>query len=168
MVVRRAEPPDLPAITDIYNHAVLTSTATFDTEPRSLEQQRRWLDEHGEPYAVLVAVLDGEVVGWASLSPWRAKPAYRYTAEDSLYIHREHQGKAIGVILLSELLNVAEASGFHTVIAGIVPENEPSLRLHRRLGFREVGHEREVGYKFDRWLDVVLMQKLLGDAARPS
>jgi L-amino acid N-acyltransferase YncA len=160
-VIRSAEAADLPAIADIYNDAVLNSTATFDVEPWSTERRDTWFREHTHPYAVLIAVRGPDVLGWAALSPFQRKPAYRFTAETSLYVRAEHRGEGTGALLLARLLEVAAGNGFHSVLARIVGDNPASLRLHRRFGFRRVGVEREVGYKFDRWLDVVVMQKLL-------
>lgn len=160
-VIRHADAADLPAIGEIYNDAVLHSTATFDVEPWTEDEQGRWLQQHGHPYAVLVADQKGEVIGWASLGPYRSKAAYRFTAEDSVYVRSDVQGGGIGALLLARLLEVAADNGFHAVIARIVDGNPTSERLHRRLGFRRVGVEREVGRKFERWLDVVVMQKLL-------
>ena len=160
-VIRPAYAADLPAIGEIYNGAVLHSTATFDVEPWTEDEQGRWLQQHGHPYAVLVADQKGEVMGWASLGPYRSKAAYRFTAEDSVYVRSDVQGGGIGALLLARLLEVAADNGFHAVIARIVDGNPTSERLHRRLGFRRVGVEREVGRKFERWLDVVVMQKLL-------
>ncbi len=161
--IRPAEAADLPAIADIYNDAVLNSTATFEVEPWTPEQRDRWFREHSHPYAVLVAVQDGDVLGWAALSPFQRKPAYRFAGETSLYVRAEHRGEGIGVLLLARLLEVAASNGFHSVLARIVGDNPTSLRLHRRFGFRRVGVEREVGFKFDRWLDVVVMQKALSE-----
>lgn len=161
LTVRPAQAADLPAIREIYNEAVRNSTATFDTEPRTAAEQARWLKEHSAPYAVLVAVRDGEVAGWASLSLFRPKPAYRHTAEDSVYVRSHSRGRGVGAALLARLLEVAAENGFHSVIALIAGDNPASVRLHRRLGFRRAGVEREVGYKFGRWLDVVMMQRML-------
>ncbi len=160
-VIRPAEAGDLAAIAEIYNDAVLHATATFDVEPWTEDEQGRWLQQHGHPYAVLVADQKGEVMGWASLGPYRSKAAYRFTAEDSVYVRSDVQGGGIGALLLARLLEVAADNGFHVVIARIVDGNPTSERLHRRLGFRRVGVEREVGRKFERWLDVVVMQKVL-------
>ena len=163
IAVRAAEAADLPAIAAIYNDFVVNSTATFDLEPWTGGTQGRWLREHGHPYAVLVAVHGDEIVGWASLSPYRAKPAYRFTAEDSVYVRAGLEGDGIGAQLLARLLEVAAENGFRTVIARIAGENLASVRLHRRFGFRRVGVEREVGYKLARWLDVLVMQKMLAE-----
>jgi len=161
IAVRPAEAADLPAIAAIYNDFVVNATATFDTKPWTRKAQSRWLGEHGHPYAVLVAVHRDEVVGWASLSPFHTKPAYRFTGEDSVYVRAGLEGDGIGAQLLARLLEVAAENGFRTVIARIAGENPASVRLHRRFGFRRVGVEREVGYKLARWLDVLVMQKML-------
>lgn len=161
--VRVAEDGDLPAIADIYNDVVLNSTATFDVEPWTPEGQQRWLSEHRHPYAVLVAEQADEVVGWASLGSYRSKEAYRFTAEDSVYVRSDMQEGGIGALLVARLLEAAAENGFRTVIARIAAPNPASVRLHRRFGFRRVGVEREVGRKFGRWLDVVVMQKALAE-----
>ncbi len=161
MRVRSADISDAEAIAAIYNPEVLETTATFDLEPRSLEQQRAWLQERSGAHLVLVADIDDEVVGFASLSPFRSRPAYSTTVESSVYVHRDHRGKGIAVSLMEELLESARSHGFHSVIARIADSQEASLVLHERMGFELVGVEREVGRKFGRWLDVSVMQRLL-------
>jgi len=153
---------DAEATRQIYNAEVATSTATFDLVPRSLAEQREWLTARSGAHAVLVAQDEAEgVVGFASLSPWRTRPAYATSVEDSVYVHRDHRGRGIGKALLGELLNVATAHGFHAVFARIVGDHEASTKLHEARGFEIVGTEREVGRKFGRWLDVVVMELLL-------
>ncbi len=159
--VRAAEAADLPAILDIYNEAVLNSTATFDVEPRTMEEQERWSRQFVQPYVLLVAEGEGEVLGWGCLHPFGGKPGYRYTTEDSLYVRADCRGNGIGRLLLAALLEAGTANGFRTVVARIDGDNPVSLRLHQSLGFEYAGREREVGYKFGRWLDVVVMQKTL-------
>jgi L-amino acid N-acyltransferase YncA len=161
MELRLATLDDADALREIYNLEVTTSTATFDLVPRSLEEQRSWLSERSGARAVLVAVDDGEVCGFASLSPWRTRPAYATTVEDSVYVHRDHQGRGVGRALLMELVDVATAHGFHACMARIVGGHDASIALHAACGFEVVGTEREVGRKFGRWLDVVLMERLL-------
>ena len=162
-IVRPATAADPPGIAGIYNHAILNSTATFDVEPWDAVRQRRWLREHTHPYAVIVAVDGEEVLGWASLSPFRTKAAYLYTAENSVYVRDDLRGNGIGQLLLARLLEVAAENGFRTVIARITADNPVSVRLHERYGFETVGVEREVGHKFGRWLDVVVMQRMVGE-----
>ena len=161
--VRLATLDDAEATRAIYNVEVDTSVVTFDLVPRTLDEQRRWLSDRSGAHAVIVAedASSGEVVGFASLSPWRSRPAYKTSVEDSVYVHRDHQGRGIGALLLRELLDVARSHGFHAVFARIVGGHGASVALHRAQGFDLVGVEREVGRKFGRWLDVTLMQKLL-------
>jgi phosphinothricin acetyltransferase len=160
--VRLATLDDAEAIRAIYNPEVLESTVTFDLVPRSLEEQRAWMTARSGAHAVLVAERDGEgVVGFASLSPYRDRPAYSTTVEDSVYVRRDAQGTGVGKALLGELVELATAHGFHAMMARIVGDHEASIALHRGHGFELVGTEREVGRKMGRWLDVVVMQKLL-------
>jgi L-amino acid N-acyltransferase YncA len=161
MELRLATLDDAAAIREIYNLEVTTSTATFDLVPRSLDEQRAWLAERSGARAVLVALDEGAVCGFASLSPWRDRPAYATTVEDSVYVHRDHQGKGLGRMLLTELLATATAHGFHACMARIVGGHDASIALHAGCGFEVVGTEREVGRKFGKWLDVVLMERLL-------
>ena len=161
MQLRLATLDDAEAMRTIYNLEVETSTATFDLVTRSLDGQRSWLAERSGAHAAVVAVSDGEVVGFASLSPYKERAAYRTTVEDSVYVRRDHHGQGIGKALLGEMLDVARQHGFHSVMARIEATRAPSLALHSSLGFELVGIEREVGRKFNRWLDVALMQRLL-------
>jgi phosphinothricin acetyltransferase len=162
LTVRRAVDADSDTIRAIYNVEVLESTVTFDLVPRTLEEQRAWLRARSGAHAVLVAVdAGGEVVGFGSLSPYKDRAAYSTTVEDSVYVRRDLQGQRVGGLLLGELVAVATAHGFHAVMARIVGGHDASVRLHRRVGFEIVGTEREVGRKFGRWLDVVVMQRLL-------
>ena len=162
MLVRLATLDDADAIRQIYNREVTGSVATFDLVPRTLEEQRAWQAARSGAHAVVVAEDEGAVVGFGSLSQWRDRPAYATTVEDSVYVHHEHQGRGVGRALLEHLIGTATAHGFHTCIARIVGGHEASIALHRACGFDIVGTEREVGRKFNRWLDVVLMQRMLG------
>jgi len=159
--LREATDADQEAILDIYNDAVVHSTASFDLEPRTWEEQQQWFEEHSSSYGVFVAAMGQTVVGWGSLSPFRPKPGYRFTVEDSIYVHQDYRGRGIGAALLGLLVEAAGRGQFHTVMALIDGDNAVSVRLHERVGFQHVGVEREVGRKFDRWLDVVQMQKML-------
>jgi phosphinothricin acetyltransferase len=161
MDLRLATPDDAEAIRTIYNLEVTTSTVTFDLVARSLDDQRAWQAARSGAHAVVVAEIDGVVVGFGSLSPWRDRPAYSTTVEDSIYIHRDHQGKGVGKAMLTELVATATAHGFHACMARIVGGHDASIALHRSCGFEVVGTEREVGRKFNRWLDVVLMERML-------
>jgi phosphinothricin acetyltransferase len=159
--VRLARPGDAEAIRSIYNLEVTESTVTFDLVPRTLADQRAWLAQHDGVHPAVVAELDGEVVGFGSLGPYRSRPAYATTVEDSVYVAREHRGRGCGRAILGELARLGTVHGFHAVMARIVGGHEASIRLHQACGFELVGTEREVGRKFGRWLDVVLMQRLL-------
>ena len=158
---RLARPDDAEAIRTIYNAEVTGSTVTFDLVPRTLDDQLAWLEARSGAMAVLVAEHEGEVVGFASLSPYRDRPAYATTVEDSVYVRSDQRGAGVGRLLLAELLDVAATRGFHTVMARIVGHHDASIALHRALGFEPVGIEREVGRKFGQWLDVMLMQRML-------
>lgn len=161
MEVRLATLEDAEGIRAIYNREVLEGTATFDLRPRSAEEQRAWLTDRSGAHAVVVAVEGREVLGFGSLSPYRERPAYRTSVEDSVYVGAGHQGRGVGRAVLEALVDGATQRGFHTVLARITDGNEASVRLHERCGFTVVGVEREVGRKFSRWLDVVVMQRLL-------
>ena len=161
MEVRLAIPADAEAIRAIYNVEVSESTNTFDLVPRTLEQQHAWLAGHAGAHPAIVAVRDGEIVGYGSLSPYKERPAYATTVEDSLFVHQAHRGEGVGRHLLEELVRLAGDHGFHAVIARIVGDNAASIRVHEACGFQLVGVEKEVGRKFGRWLDVVELQRLL-------
>ena len=161
MQARLATIGDAEATRAIYNVEVAESTVTFDLVPRTLEEQRAWLSARSGAHAVLVAEDDGVIVGFASLSPYRDRPAYSTTVEDSVYVRRDQQGKGVGKLLLGDLVGLARSHGFHAMMARIVGGHDASIALHRSLGFEIVGTEREVGRKFGRWLDVLVMQLLL-------
>lgn len=161
MELRLATPDDAEAIRAIYNLEVTTSTVTFDLVPRTLDDQLAWQASRSGAYAVVVADVDGVVAGFGSLSRWRDRPAYATTVEDSIYVHRDHHGRGFGKALLARLLEVATAHGFHACMARIVGGHEASIGLHQACGFEVVGVEKEVGRKFNRWLDVVLMERML-------
>jgi L-amino acid N-acyltransferase YncA len=160
--IRLVEPRDADAVRTIYNREVLESTVTFDMVARTLEDQRDWIVEHSGAHPALVAVDgDGTVVGFGSLTPYRPRPAYAPTVEDSVYVHQDHRGCGYGRLILEELVRRGSDHGFHTVIARIVGHHAASIGLHAGCGFEHAGTEREVGRKFNRWLDVVLMQRML-------
>jgi phosphinothricin acetyltransferase len=159
--VRLASLDDADAVRDIYNAEVTETTVTFDITPRSTDAQRAWIADHQGAHPAVVAVAGREVVGFGSLSRYRDRPAYSTTVEDSVYVHRQHRGSGVGRALLEELVQLAGAHGFHSVMGRIVGGHEASIALHRSCGFVLVGVEREVGRKFGRWLDVVVMQRLI-------
>lgn len=160
--MRPARREDCPGILAIYNHAVLHTAASYDEEPRTLEDRERWLAEHQrEGYPVLVATEADKLLGWGALHPFGTRSGFRFTVEDSVYVAQEARGHGIGSRLLSTLVAAAVERGSHAIIAAIDAENIPSIRLHGRCGFVEVGRFREVGFKFGRWRDVVYLERLL-------
>ena len=162
MRVRLAIPADAEALRTIYNREIETSTATFDMIPRTIEAQLRWLEDHAGAHPAVVAEADGVVLGFGSLSPYRPRPAYSTSVEDSVYVHPDHHRRGVGRRLVEELVRLAELHGFHAVFARIVGGHEASIGLHAACGFDVVGVEREVGRKFGKWLDVVVMERLVG------
>lgn len=163
VTLRPAVPDDAEAIRAIYNVEVEGSTVTFDLVPRTVEEQVAWITEHsgGHPAIVAVDADDGTIVGFGSLSPYKERPAYFTTVEDSIYIAADQRSRGIGNRLLSELVRLAQQYGYHSMIARIVGGHDASIRLHRQCGFEIVGTEKEVGRKLGRWLDVVVMQRML-------
>jgi phosphinothricin acetyltransferase len=160
--LRRAVHDDLPRIAEIYSHAVLSTTATFDTELRSDEAWGHWLEtHHGDHHPVWVLYLEDRMVGWCSLSPPYRPSAYRFNAEPMVFLAAEAQHKGLGPALLMFLEDEARKLGFHNLICRVCCELEGVIRLLERVGFRRIGIVREAGRKFDRWLDVVSLQKLL-------
>jgi L-amino acid N-acyltransferase YncA len=160
--IRLAELGDAEAIRTIYNVEVSDTTVTFDMVPRTLQQQEDWLREHAGGHPAIVAVDDaGTVVGFGSLTPYKERPAYSPTVEDSVYVHRSLRGHGIGQALLAELVRLAEGYGYHSIVARIVGGHDASISLHEAHGFELVGVEREVGRKLGRWLDVAIMQRML-------
>lgn len=158
--IRTATLNDQPFILEIYNEAILNTTATFDISPRTIEKQIEWFNNHKQNHPILVAEQNNTIVGWASLSPYSDRCAYDTTVEVSVYIHHENRGKKIG----SQLLEVVTLSGKklnnHTVISRIASENKSSIHIHEKIGYRLVGEMKEVGFKFGRLLDVTIMQFL--------
>lgn len=157
---RRAQMADVPVITEIYNEAIRTTTATFDTTLKTLVEQEAWFRDHGSKNPVMVAMENGHVVAWASLSKWSDRCAYQDTAEVSLYVAKPYRNQGIGTELLRRVLAEGERQGLHVAIARITSGNDTSLRLHEKLGFVPIGVMHEVGEKFGRRLDVHLMEKI--------
>lgn len=172
MIVRDATPEDAPALAAIYGHHVLHGFGTFEEVPPSPEEmaaRRAAVAEKGLPY--LVAEQDGQVLGFAYAGPFRPRAAYRYTVEDSVYIHPDAVGKGVGRTLLTEVLSRCEALGVRQVVAVVGDSgNAASLALHRSLGFEQKGVGQSFGFKHGRWVDIVWMQKALngGDTALPE
>jgi len=159
--IRLATRADAEAINAIQNHYVVHSTATFLTEPFTLQQRLAWLEGRSPAHPVTVADLGGSVVGWGALGEFRSRPAYRHTTEFSVYVHPDHHRHGIGRALLADLTARARAIGHHALVGGCCSESTGILKLLEDSGYQRVAHFPEVGRKFDRWLDVVFMQQLL-------
>lgn len=161
IAIRLATVADLDRINEIYNHYVLHSTCTYQTEPEPIEGRRKWFEAHGERHPVTVAEEDGRIVGWGSLSRFHARAAYGRTVENSVYVDPALHRRGIGRLLLVDLIERAQRLGHHTIVALIDADQLPSIAIHEKLGFEPAGRLKEVGYKFNRWLHVIHMQKLL-------
>ncbi len=158
VTVREARPADNDQIAAIWNHEVLWTDATTDTEPRDARAQRDWLARHTGDYPAVVAVAGDEVLAYGCLSPYWPKPAFARTVEDSVYVARGHRGAGLGSLVLGTLIERARELGRHSMLARITSGNGASICLHEKHGFRVVGVEREVAFKLGRWLDVTVMQ----------
>ena len=168
-VIQNASKEHLPGILEIYNDAILTTTAVYDYNPHTLEMRTKWFeDKVRDNIPVLVAIDENKILGFASYGPFRPWAAYRYTVEHSIYVHKDHRGLGIAKALLAELIAIAGKKDVHTMMAGIDATNEISLNLHRRFNFREVGHLEEVGYKFGRWLDLKFLELKLDNGFTPN
>jgi L-amino acid N-acyltransferase len=160
LMIRPATEKDVPAITEIYNDAILNSVATFDTELKTVEDRLQWLNNHDTMHPVIVAESDGKVLGWASLSRWSERAAYDTTAEASLYVHKDYRNQGVGKRLLEMLTLEGKTVGLHSLIARITEGNEKSFYLVELFGFEDVGTLKEIGKKFGNYLDVRIMQKI--------
>ncbi len=158
--IRAATLDDLAAMTDIYNQAVLRTTATFDTDPKTPDERRVWFNAHDARHPLLVAESADGVIGWASLSEWSDRAAYADTAEVSIYVREENRGQGVGTQLMKAILLAGETARLHTVIARVVAGNAASVQLHLTAGFVQIGVMREVGRKFGQLLDVIMLQKM--------
>lgn len=166
--VRTALEKDLEAILEIYNDAIMNTTAVYDYEPHTLEMRKQWFRiKEAQGYPVFVAVDNDRVVGFSSIGPWRAWAAYKYSVENSIYVAAGQRGKGIGKKLLEPLIEAAKQLDLHAIIAGIDATNEVSINLHRGFGFTEAGQFKQVGFKFGRWLDLTFMQLLLKTPEQP-
>lgn len=159
--IRPATRDDAAVINDIQNHYVVHSTATFLTEPLTLEQRLAWLDGRSPAHPVIVALVDDTIVGWGSLEVFRARPAYRHTVEFSLYVHHDWHRRGIGRTILADLVARARTLGHHALVGGCCSESTAVIALLEASGLARVAQFKEVGYKFGRWLDVVFLERLL-------
>lgn len=160
--IRPAETSDLDAMLAIYNDAIINTTAVYDYQPRTSDAQRQWFEtKRAQSLPVFVAHDGARIIGFGSFGPFRPWPAYQYTVENSLYVDSGFRRKGAGTALLGSLLSAAQAAGYHAMVAGIDATNEASLALHRKAGFDPIAHFREIGWKFEHWLDLVFMEKIL-------
>lgn len=161
LVVRRARPEDAAAIAEIYTQGILERIATFESEPRTPEMMLAWLAEHDERHPVLVVERDGRVLGWASISSYRPRACYAGVGEFSIYLHRDARGQGIGKVLLGALIDEARRLGYWKLLSRVFPFNTASRRLCAALGFREVGVYEKHAKLDGRWLDVVIVERLI-------
>ncbi|MCG2612480.1 N-acetyltransferase family protein [Flavobacterium sp. SM15] len=162
ITIRQATKNDLPAVLEIVNYEILHSTAIWDYDTRTLEEQTAIFKEKSDKgFPFLVAEKNGIVVGFGTYGPFRFKIGYRFTVEHSVYVHKDFTGNGIGSLLLKELIEMAKLQKLHTMIGVIDSENTGSISFHERMGFKRVGHIKETGFKFNRWLDSIFVQILL-------
>ena len=161
IAIRLAREADLARINAIYNHYVISSTCTYQTEPETMERREAWFKAHGPAHPVTVALMGEAVVGWGSLSRIHPRAAYGMTVENSVYVDHQQQRRGIGQALLEDLIVRARALGHHAIIAGIDADQPGSIALHAKFGFVQVGRLKEVGFKFGRWLHVIYMQRMV-------
>lgn len=163
MIIRDATAQDLPGILAIYNDVIATSTAVYALAPVNLADRAAWLEaKQAQGFPVFVAIGGDDVLGFASYGEWRgAWAGYRYTVEHSVHVDASHRGTGIGRQLMLRLIDAAQAAGKHVIIGAIDADNAASIRFHERLGFKSVAHFHEVGFKFNRWLDLVFMQRFI-------
>jgi L-amino acid N-acyltransferase len=162
LAIRDATEEDLEGLVVIYNEVIATSTAIYSNVPVTLEDRRQWWRTRtAQGYPVLVARDDAGVAGLASFADFRAWPGYRFTVEHSVHVRADGRGRGIGTLLVQALLSRAAALGKHVMIGGVDAANAASIRFHERLGFQRSAHLREVGHKFDRWLDLVFLQRMI-------
>ena len=160
-IIRLALESDLPAINAIYNHFVVHSTCTYQEEPSTADERAAWFAAHDTEHPIIVAESDSQVIGWGSLSRFHPRSAYRMTVENSVYVRHDLHRQGFGRVLLDDLIGRARQIRHHSIMALIDADQIGSIALHRQCGFEPVGHLKQVGFKFGRWLDVVYMQLLL-------
>ena len=160
--IRQAGENDLPAILVIYNDVIVNTTAVYDYEPHTLAMRKAWFDtKKQQGFPVFVAEENGKILGLSSIGPFRAWAAYQYSVENSIYVASEARGKGVAKLLMPPIIEAAKQLGMHTILAGIDAGNEASIKLHQLFGFEEVAHFKQVGWKFDRWLDLKFLQLII-------
>ena len=160
--IRTATEDDLPRLLEIYNDIIKNTTAVYDYEPHTIEMRKQWWEtKQSQGFPVFVAEEEGHISGFSSIGPFRAWAAYKFSVENSVYVASDARGKGIGKLLIPPLLDASKKLGMHTVIASIDATNEASIKLHKRFGFEEVAHFKQVGWKFERWLDLKFLQLMI-------
>lgn len=158
MNIRRCNDNDVDAVIEILNESIINDTARFDEKPFGHQQAVEWYKSHNDMYPIFVAEDNGEIKGWACISALSDKSAYRYTVENSVYVHKDFRGKGLGKKLLEYTVKISRNLGYKAIIAVITSDNVVSIKLHKDLDFSEVGEMKKVGYKFNKWLDVTMME----------
>lgn len=162
IIIREAVKEDLPQILDIYNDVILHTTAVYNYDPHTLQMRTEWFEtKQHQGFPVFVAEEEGVIAGFSAIGPFRAWQAYKYTVENSVYVKADCRGKGISKKLMTPLIDAAKKLGMHAIVAGIDATNEVSITLHKQFGFVEVAHFKEVGYKFNRWLDLKFLELIL-------
>ncbi|HMK05592.1 MAG TPA: GNAT family N-acetyltransferase [Ferruginibacter sp.] len=164
--VRHATENDLPQVLDIYNDIIKNTTAVYYYEPHTLQMRKAWFEEKNQQgFPVFVAEEEGIILGMSTIGPFRVPTAYQFSVENTVHVAAHARGKGIGKLLMPPIIDAAKELNMHTIIAGIDAGNEISLHLHRSFGFEEVAHFKEVGFKFDRWLELKFLQLILTPSA---
>ncbi|MDZ4846354.1 MAG: GNAT family N-acetyltransferase [Chitinophagales bacterium] len=167
--IRQATETDLPGILEIYNDAILNTTAVYDYKPHTLEMRAQWFREQQKNnFPVFVALLHDKVVGFASYGKFRMKQGYKYTVEHSVYIHPDFRNQGIGKKLLARIIEAARANNMHCLLGGVDANNTGSIKFHEHFHFKEAGHLHQVSYKFGKWLDLKFLELILDTPAKPS
>jgi L-amino acid N-acyltransferase YncA len=162
IIVREAVREDIPQMLEIYNEVILNTTAVYNYDPHTLEMRTEWFEtKQQQGFPVFVAEENNIILGFSSIGPFRAWQAYKYTVENSVYVKADCRGKGIGKLLMPPLIVAAKRLGLHAIVAGIDATNDVSIALHKQFGFVEVAHFKEVGYKFDRWLDLKFLELIV-------
>ena len=161
-MIRLATEDDLGQILSIYNDIILNTTAVYDYEPHTTEMRREWFNtKKQQGFPVFVAEEEGKILGLSSIGPFRNWAGYKYTVENSIYVDASQRGRGIGKLLMQPVIDATKQLGMHAIVSGIDASNDASIRLHQSFGFVEVAHFKEVGFKFDRWLDLKFLQLIV-------
>lgn len=168
ITIRPAEEKDIAPMLEIYNYAILHTTSVYSYTAHTMEMRRKWFEEKkAANHPVLVAETDNKVAGFISYGPFRPWPAYKYTVEHSVHVHKDFRRQGIASLLLEKMIEIAKQNGVHAIIGGVDAANDASIKLHEQFNFKQVGHLKEVGYKFNQWLDLVFVELVLDTPEKP-